>query len=259
MNLVENVTINKSVTINSATSGSMFVLNGTMTIQAVANKEIRVIGGDISTLNFTSGTASDSTACKFYLVDSQLDNDINANIYGLSLNVLYCDMSNVQVAMKFGSIIGSNIERFSLKSGAGTAQNDTTYIIANKFTDECQIYNQDHNYFVANNFFNASNVTQMLISYSKPNNSGWNNIINNSFVRATSYANYGNNLKFTSNNDYSNVNIYNNYFRHNYATSINYRMKHIGSSSLYTSSYFPIVSIMFLHVQATTKWRCLLE
>ena len=47
MNLIENVTINKSVTINSATSGSMFVLNGTMTIQAVANKEIRVIGGTL--------------------------------------------------------------------------------------------------------------------------------------------------------------------------------------------------------------------
>ena len=42
---------------------------------------------------------------------------------------------------------------FRLSSGSGIAQNDTTYIIANKFTARCRIYNQDHNYFIANNFF----------------------------------------------------------------------------------------------------------
>ena len=243
MNLVENVTINKSVTINSATSGSMFVLNGTMTIQAAANKEIRVIGGDITTLNFTSGTASDSTACKFYLVDSQVDNDINANIYGLSLNLLYCDMGSVNISMKFGSIIGCDLRQFSLQSGAGSAQNDTTYIVANKFIARCYIYNQDHNYFIANNLFYVNGGSQLDVQYSKPSNSGWNNIINNSFVRYdNSYTNYGNNLRFNSNSDYSNVNIYNNYFRHsNQSWSQDYRNKHIGSSSLSTSSYFPKV------------------
>ena len=242
MNLVENVTINKSVTINSATSGSMFVLNGTMTIQAAANKEIRVIGGDITTLNFTSGTASDSTACKFYLVDSQLDNDINANIYGLSLNILYCQMGSVYVNMKFGSIIGSELSNFRLSSGSGTAQNDTTYIIANKFTARCRIYNQDHNYFIANNFFNVSNDLQLYLSYSKPSNSGWNNIVNNTFARySNGYSAYGNNLYLENSRDFSNLNIFNNFFRHNNnSSSSNYYNSHIGYSSIQTS-YQPSV------------------
>ena len=252
MNLIENVTIDKSVTINSATSGSMFVLNGTMTIQAVANKEIRVIGGDITTLNFTSGTASDSTACKFYLVDSQVDNNINANVYGLSLNVLYCEIPNVYVDLKFGNIIGSELTILDLMSGSGVAKNDTTYIVANKFNYQCVIYNQDHNYFIANNYFNvSSNLTQLYIDYIKPNNSGWNNILNNTFVKDNnSYNSYGNNLYFT-NRDYSNLNVYNNYFRHgNNSQSNRIYNCHIGYSSLNTS-YQPKVQY---NVFACPNW-----
>ena len=242
MNLIENVTIDKSVTINSATSGSMFVLNGTMTIQAVANKEIRVIGGDITTLNFTSGTASDSTACKFFLVDSQVDNNINANVYGLSLNILYCEIGSVYVDMKFGSIIGSELSYFRLMSGSGVAKNDTTYIIANKFTNRCYVYNQDHNYFIANNFFNVSGDLQLHLSYNKISNSGWNNIINNTFVRSNSgYSAYGNNLYLENSRDFSNLNIFNNFFRHNNSSSnSSYYNSHIGYSSIQTS-YQPSV------------------
>lgn len=241
MNLVENVTINKSVTVTSASAGNTFTLNGTMTIEAVANKEIRIIGGDISALAFSSGTATDTNACKLYLVDSQVNTDISANIYGLSFNMLYCEDDDLDVDFKFGSLIGSKLSSFDLNSGAGTAQNDTTYILANKFTSECNINNQDHNYFVANNFFYMTTI-QLKINYTKPSNSGWNNILNNTFIRSnSSYNNYGNNLIFDNNQDYSNINIYNNYFSHIYGTSIEYRMKHIGSSALYTSSYYPIV------------------
>lgn len=240
MNLVENVTINKSVTVTSASAGTTFTLNGTMTIQAVANKEIRIIGGDISALSFSSGTATDGSACKFYLVDSQVNTDISANIYGLSFNMLYCEDDDLDVDFKFGSLIGSKLSSFDLNSGAGTAQNDTTYILANKFTSECNINNQDHNYFVANNFFYMTTI-QLRINYTKPSNSGWNNILNNSFIRTSnSYNNYGNNLWFENNRDYSNINVYNNYFEHEYRYGTNSRNLHIGSSYLVTSNQ-PVV------------------
>ena len=94
--------------------------------------------------------------------------------------------------MKFGSIIGSELSYFRLMSGSGVAKNDTTYIIANKFTNRCYVYNQDHNYFIANNYFNVSGDLQLHLSYNKISNSGWNNIINNTFVRSNSgYSAYG--------------------------------------------------------------------
>lgn len=235
MNLVENVTINKSVTVTSASAGTTFTLNGTMTIEAVANKEIRIIGGDISALSFSSGTATDATACKFYLVDSQVNTDISANIYGLSFNMLYCEDDDLDVDFKFGSLIGSKLSSFDLNSGAGTAQNDTTYILANKFTSECNINNQDHNYFVANNFFFMTTI-QLKINYTKPSNSGWNNILNNSFIRTSGYTDYGSNLIFQNNRNYSNINVFNNFFSHTYNTSYSWRMAHIGESNLSVSN-----------------------
>ena len=252
MNLVENVTINKSVTVTSASAGTTFTLNGTMTIEAVANKEIRIIGGDISALSFSSGTATDTTACKFYLVDSQVNTDINANIYGLSFNMLYCEDDDLSVDFKFGSIMGSSLSYFQLSSGSGTAQNDTTYILANKFTSECNINNQDHNYFVANNFFYVPNSRQLYINFSKPSNSGWNNILNNTFARYNSgYNAYSNNLYFANNYDYSNLNLFNNYFLHNNnSSSSQYYNTHIGPSSL-TTSHQPVVQY---NVFACPNW-----
>lgn len=236
MNLIENVTIDKSVTITSAASGSSFVLNGTMTIEANSGKEIRIIGGDISSLSFSSGSGTDASPCKFYLVDSELSNNLDASPYGLSVNILYCNIPNIGASFKFGSIIGSFLSYFELKSGTGTARNDTTKIIANKFTGGCTIYNQDHNYLIANNYFDFSNSYQLYIYYSKPSNSGWNNIINNTFRRSSGWTAYGNNLWFDNNRDYSNINVFNNYFYHNYNNSNSYYSSHIGYNSLSTNN-----------------------
>ena len=114
LTLIEDVTISKSVTITSAASGSSFVLDGTMTIEANANREIRLIGADLDALSFTSGTATDSTACFFYLIDSQVSSNISTTISGLSFNMLYCDDTDLQVSFKYGSIIGSKISYFEL-------------------------------------------------------------------------------------------------------------------------------------------------
>ena len=235
MNLIENVTIDKSVTITSAASGSSFVLNGTMTIEANSGKEVRIIGGDISTLAFTNGTGTDASPCKFYLVDSDLSNNINASPSGLSINILYCNMPTIDAKFKFGSIIGSFLRSFALKSGTDTAQNDTTKIIANKFTYTCEVKNEDHNYLIANNYFDYSSSFQLYISYNKPANSGWNNIINNTFRRSSGYSAYANNLYFTNSN-FSNINLFNNYFYHNYNNSSTYYNSHIGYNSLSTNN-----------------------
>ena len=236
INLIEDVTISKSVTITSAASGSSFVLNGTMTIEAVANKEIRLIGAELDELSFTSGTATDATDCKVYLIDSQVSTNINTTVTGLSLNLMYCNDTDLEVSFKYGSIIGSNIKEFFLHDGSGIAQNDTTKIIGNKFTYRCMIENQDHNFLIANNYFSNSTFTQLYLVYVKASNSGTSNIFNNTFVRPNYYSSYGNNLYFDNNYDYSNVNVFNNYFVHNGNNASSTYNKHIGGSSLSTNN-----------------------
>ena len=250
MNLIEDVTISKSVTITSASSGSSFVLNGTMTIEAVANKEIRLIGAELDELSFTSGTATDATDCKVYLIESQVSTNISTTVTGLSLNLMYCTDTDLRVSFKYGSIIGSNIERFFLQSGSGTAQNDTTKIIGNKFTYQCRIENQDHNFLIANNYFSNNSNQQLYLQYSKVSNSGTSNIFNNTFVMPSSNTSYGNNL-FFDNSDYSNVNVFNNYFVHNGNSSSSSYNKHIGGSSLSTNNQPMILYNVFVSNHGT--------
>tara|TARA_B110001450_G_C17646322_1_gene491379 strand:+ start:743 stop:1981 length:1239 start_codon:yes stop_codon:yes gene_type:complete len=237
INLIEDVTISKSVTITSASSGSSFVLNGTMTIEAVANKEIRLIGAELDELSFTSGTATVATDCKVYLIESQVSTNINTTVTGLNLNLMYCNDTDLEVSFKYGSIIGSYIKSFFLQSGSGIAQNDTTKIIGNKFTYQCRIENQDHNFLIANNYFSSYSYQQLYLVYVKVSNSGTSNIFNNTFIIYPSgYSSYGNNLMFDNNYDYSNVNVFNNYFVHNGNSSSSTYNKHIGGNSLSTNN-----------------------
>lgn len=250
INLIEDVTISKSVTITSAASGSSFVLNGTMTIEAVANKEIRLIGAELDELSFISGTATDATDCKVYLIDSQVSTNISTTVTGLSLNLMYCNDTDLEVSFKYGSIIGSNIKRFFLQSGSGTAQNDTTKIIGNKFTYQCRIENQDHNFLIANNYFSNNSNQQLYLQYSKVSNSGTSNIFNNTFVMPSSNTSYGNNL-FFDNSDYSNVNVFNNYFVHGGNSSSSSYNKHIGGSSLSTNNQPMVLYNVFVSNHGT--------
>ena len=246
LTLIENVTISKSVTITSAASGSSFVLDGTMTIEANANKEIRLIGADLDALSFTSGTATDSTACFFYLIDSQVSSNISTTISGLSFNMLYCDDTDLQVSFKYGSIIGSKVLKFYIHSGSGNAQDDTTKIIGNKFTNYCEIYNQDHNFLVANNYFITSGVYQLYLDFPKVLNSGTSNILNNTFVSTNNYVAHGNNLYFESNYDYSNINVFNNYFVHNGNYNNSTYNKHIGGNYISSNNQPMILYNVFV-------------
>jgi len=251
MNLIEDVTISKSVTITSAASGSSFVLNGTMTIETVANKEIRLIGAELDELSFTSGTATDATDCKVYLIDSQVSTNINTTLSGLNLNLMYCNDTDLEVSFKYGSIIGSNIKSFFLQNGSGIAQNDTTKIIGNKFTYQGRIENQDHNFLIANNYFSNNYYVQLYLNYTKASNSGTSNIFNNTFVMPSGYRGYGNNLSFDNNRDYSNVNVFNNYFVHNGNSSSSTYNKHIGGSSLSTNNQPMILYNVFVSNHGT--------
>ena len=246
LTLIEDVTISKSVTITSAASGSSFVLDGTMTIEANANKEIRLIGADLDALSFTSGTATDSTACFFYLIDSQVSSNISTTISGLSFNMLYCDDTDLQVSFKYGSIIGSKVLKFYIHSGSGNAQDDTTKIIGNKFTNYCEIYNQDHNFLVANNYFITSGVYQLYLDFPKVLNSGTSNILNNTFVSTNNYVAHGNNLYFESNYDYSNINVFNNYFVHNGNYNNSTYNKHIGGNYISSNNQPMILYNVFV-------------
>ena len=238
INLIEDISIDKSVTITSSSSGNMFTLNGIMNVVATAQKEIRIIGADVTSLTFTAGTATDANNCKFYFVDSDVANSVNTSVVGLSFNVLYCDMPTIYLAFRYGSIIGSSLSYFTLNAGTTTMQSDTTYIIANKFTSECNVNNRDHNYFIANNYFYETNDYQLRLAAAKLTGSGANYIVNNTFYHSSS-SSYGSNI-YCNNVDHSNTYIYNNFFRHGYSGTSSSATKHIGYTSM-SSANEPII------------------
>jgi hypothetical protein len=216
-----------------------------MTVVANSGKEIRIVGGDVTALSFTSGTATDANDCDFYFIDSDLSTSVSTNVSGLDFNMMYCDLPNIYAQFRYGSIIGSNLQYFNLNSGVNTIQNDTTKIIANKFTSSCTISNSDHNYTLANNFFYSSSLL-LYVYCNKLTNSGSNDIVNNTFIRTSSYTAYGNNIQFNSNN-HSNTNVFNNYFYTNYNSSNNYYVSHIGPSSLSSANRPQVRYNIFTH------------
>lgn len=180
--LVENITIDKSITIAPHTSGDYFILDGTINIKTDPI-EVRIIGVDCSGSIGANllGTATETNRCNIYIVDSKLSSaagNIDANSETVSLNIFYCDLPNGTVAFQHGKIIGSTIDGFYVRPG-GTYQGDTTFIIANKILTDRSYYryaahspqtsssttydhlnfvsnyidNSSHHYYIANNLF----------------------------------------------------------------------------------------------------------
>lgn len=200
--LVENITIDKSITIAPHTSGDYFILDGTINIKKDPI-EVRIIGVDCSGgINVNApGTATETNRCNVYIVDSKLSSatgDIYANSETVSLNVFYCDLPNGTVSFQHGKIIGSTIDGFYVNPG-GTYQGDTTFIIANKIlTDRSYlryvahspqqsssttydhlnfvsnyIDNSSHHYYIANNLFQLNQTIYFYgssgsLSYRQP-------------------------------------------------------------------------------------------
>ena len=112
--IFESVSIGKSLEIVSTAVDTAFSINGTITIIANANKEIKLVGAHVNALSFSSGTADSSSLCKFYFIDSQLSGaaGINSLSRYVETNVLFCQSLDRYVRFEYGKIIGRDYKFF---------------------------------------------------------------------------------------------------------------------------------------------------
>ena len=229
--LYENDTIDKSVTIHPLNSGSRFIVVGSITVKAEANTEIRIVGmeltGDVKSI---SGSANGYNLCQFYMIDCEILNgyDINCDVSGLALNLMYSNMPNLTTEISFrqGKLIANNINGyFKLMPGDNVNYEDTTSIIANRIFHGTTyghnggintIDNNDHYFLIANNFFGATTKYlggSLKIFSSNLSPIGENNILNNTHIDNSDADNvYGCNISFHKSYLHNNTNVLNNIF-----------------------------------------------
>ena len=213
--IFESVSIDKSLEIVSTAVDTAFNINGTVTIIANANKEIKLVGAHVNALSFSSGTADSSSLCKFYFIDSELIGaaGIDSRNKYVETNVLFCSSLDRYVRFDYGKIIGSYISSFisavdckiianqivSLESQLGGS-----YLVAN------------NNFYNGYNFSIASNNVHQLIIDGGGNSTNTNYIINNRFrsvndVYGSSYG-YNNNIYIYASSNNTDISILNNSF-----------------------------------------------
>jgi len=238
--LIEDITINKSVDIMPLTASNNFFLEGDINVTANAGLEIRILGMNFSgDLVCSSGTATETNRCHLYFIDCTSSdpnlNELIADVQGLAFHVLYCTFPESNIKMRFGEIIGSSISTFMVVPGDGVSYNDTIRIIANKIVcDHSNTYatptgftsgrtygyanifdNQDHYYFISNNYFYNSGLLPLLSIFKDLNTGvGENKITNNSFYTSStnyspnfsSYNGYGSSISIHPTSNYSRAN-----------------------------------------------------
>lgn len=245
----ENISIDKSVTLASSEDSTDYYLNGNITIFTIGALDIRLIGGGCNNILFTASSATESNRCKVAIVGTEFGNNLSAP-KGVDLNLLYCDIPSQQVTFYYGNVIANSLSTLTIPSGDNSYYSDTTYIIANTIgTGGFGISNGDHNFFVANNYFQGASSANMIVYKATVSGGGGNNIVNNTFTQ-TGYAVYGSNLKIVHNQNMTNTQVKNNTFQHGYNSSGSAQRRHIGSASSsnqLTTTIGPIVTFNHFH------------
>tara|TARA_Y100000589_G_scaffold233329_1_gene220810 strand:+ start:119 stop:1282 length:1164 start_codon:yes stop_codon:yes gene_type:complete len=240
--IFESVSIDKSLEIVSTAVDTAFNINGTVTIIANANKEIKLVGAHVNALSFSSGTADSSSLCKFYFIDSKLIGAAgidSQNMY-VETNVLFCDQLDRRVEFDYGKIIASDIKGF--------ISNVNGKIIANNIDSLLSILNGSYllanNSFYHSNSYQSSNSQHQLIINGSINSTNTNYIINNRFYSySTVYgasSGYNANIYINSSANNSEISILNNSFwlRNDYYGYKNiFKSSHPSINVLYNNFY----------------------
>ena len=247
----ENLTVNKSITLVSAVSGTNFNVLGNFWVTADAGMDVRIIGGIFSsTLNANTNTATQNSMTDIYVIDSEFSS-INLNDNFVRAHILFCsNMGSIDI--QNGEIIGCSINQsinstVVVRDGPNTVTGDTVKIIGNIISGDLDYASNDNYYVIANNSIGVNNDDLQSVSgsatiqiSSNSYNSSVNNLFLNNFVidatTSSSYATiFFNNVGGSIN--FSNVLIKNNLIinrnaaisasntysaiRHNGATSLN--------------------------------------
>ena len=186
----ENLTVDKSITIASAVSGTNFNVLGSFAVTANAGMDVRIIGGIFSsTLYATTNTATQNNMTDIYVIDSKFSS-INLNDNFVRAHILFCsDLGSVSI--QNGDVIGCSINNMLyVYDGPNTVTGDTVKIIANEIYMSLRYYSDDNYFVIANNSIGInneddhSNITHTggVQFTANSYNSSVNNLFLNNFV-----------------------------------------------------------------------------
>ncbi|MCG8700466.1 MAG: hypothetical protein MI922_20595, partial [Bacteroidales bacterium] len=221
---LEDLSIDKSITLLSFVNDTFFVVQGDITISSATNREVRIVGmrntdGEINAL----GNLGDDWSTRLYIMDCFLENGriLTSN------NKFYADIvgntvNNGNISTDYANILGNEITNGTITiSGNAAYTGDTVYIVGNKIYNLSSSYGGMNGIFVTCDAFdyeirnNLVNSTRG-VHVSEGNGSQSINIINNtcrtyeSTGSGSEYAARGIIIGYTSNNVYSKVELVNN-------------------------------------------------
>lgn len=176
---IENVTINKSISLLSAVPNQKFVVNGEYTIERNNGRVITIIG--MYNVSTNSNFAVDNNSSyfpvktKLNIVNCELSGDLylyKSTSTQESLDVYFAQnkATNSTLGLKFGKVIGNELSSIRVLDDLAIT-NDTVFIVGNKVIATAiyalYVANSTQPLFVSNNYFeNYSNGNATVYFYS---------------------------------------------------------------------------------------------
>jgi hypothetical protein len=185
----ETISIDKSISLISAVSGTYFNVIGNITVTGFGSGEVKLIGLSISgDIIGDIGSSTLNNETEVYIIDSHVNSMVYFfNAFHIKVHIYYSKILN-QVLIYNGDIIGNTFEKYlRVYDGPNVGIGDTVRIIGNYFNNSyLQWSNDDHYFFIANNCF-EKRVGQLDITKHHYNSIYNNMVINNTFIPIASY------------------------------------------------------------------------
>lgn len=164
---IEDVLINKSLTLLSAVDNQKFYVNGQYSIERAAGRAVTIVGMDNIGTNKNIGVTSAtplSVRTKINILASSFAGDVfsfNYNNGGVDLYFAQNTLENGSLNITYGKIIGNKIRKVALNSDP-IISSDTIFIIGNLVGNATYGYaalgssNTSQVLYISNNFFQCN-------------------------------------------------------------------------------------------------------
>ena len=214
---IENVTINKSLTLLTEIQGDKYEILGSITIAVTANRTVTIQDANLVSSNSISLTGSVSGArANINILNSTVSGSISLDEDNVTATVIGNDITGL-IEFKHGKVIANACSRIRLNNDTGNVlSSEDNYIIANNCRRNANGFTHDYltriesaNYpiHIYNNYFYESSGASLSIHTLKIGTT--NNIYNNFFQN---YHTTRSTLEIFFSNSTTTVNIINNVF-----------------------------------------------